>query len=134
MSYSKILDNLYQGNQYSTKIVKNIDIIISIGCNSKHTLSNIENIKFSVKDKFNEDITLLLDLVCEFIHNNILNNKKVLVHCKAGINRSSAFIVAYLIKHNNMNLEEAKKHILKVRKVKFKKNFMDQIKKHFELL
>ena len=43
MSYSKIIDNLYLGNQYSTSIIKNIDTIVSIGCNSKAI--NINNYK-----------------------------------------------------------------------------------------
>ena len=43
MSHSKIIDNLYLGNQYATTIIKNIDTIVSIGCKSKAT--NITNYK-----------------------------------------------------------------------------------------
>jgi len=133
MSYSKILNNLYLGNQYATEVIKNIDMIISIGCNSKHKLKTIEHIQISLRDKDTSDITPFLDLICDTININLLNNKKILIHCKAGINRSTAFVIAYLIKYNDMSLDQAKDHILNIRNVKFKKNFMEQIQMHFNL-
>ena len=131
--YLLAIDNFYLGNQYSTQIIKNVDIIISIGCNSKHISNNVENIKFSIRDKNTSDITPFLDQVCDTINSYLSKNKKVLIHCKAGINRSPAFVIAYLIKYNDMNLEQAKDHIQKVRKIQFKQNFMEQIKIHFNL-
>jgi len=135
MAYSKILDNLYLGNQYSTKIIKNVDVIISIGCNPKHIVSSkIETLKISIRDSITSDITPFLDLVCDTIHDRLQNGKKIIVHCKAGINRSTAFILAYLIKYNNMTLDNAKSHILQVRKVKFKENFVEQITNKYKHL
>jgi len=66
MSYSKILEHLYLGNQYSTEIIKNIDVIVSIGCNSKNK-DNKPNLKISVRDKITTDITPFLDQVTEYI-------------------------------------------------------------------
>ena len=129
MSYSKILDNFYLGNRYSSGIIKTLDLIISVGCNTKN--KTVENIKISLRDNITSNITPHIDYICDTINTYLSNNKKILIHCKAGINRSTAFVVAYLIKYNNMNLEEAKSHILDVRKVKFKKNFIEQIIKHF---
>ena len=131
MSHSKILYNFYLGNQYSTEIIKNLDLIILIGCNSKN--KSVENIKISLRDKITSDITPHINYICDTINTYLSDNKKILIHYKAGINRSTAFVVAYLIKYNDMNLEEAKNHILNVRKVKFKKNFIEQIIKHFSL-
>jgi protein-tyrosine phosphatase len=131
MSYNKILDNLYLGDQYSTQIIKNINLIISIGCCSKHIDKKIENIKISIRDKITSDMTPFIDNVCDLIKERLDNNQKILVHCKAGINRSPAFIIAYLIKYNNMNLDEAKNYLILLRKVKFKENFMNQIENHF---
>ena len=59
----------------------------------------------------------------------MFKNKKVLVHCKAGINRSTAFVLAYLCRYNNMSIEEAQKYILQRRKVQFKDHYISQIKK-----
>ena len=75
MSYSKILNNLYLGNQYATEVIKNIDMIISIGCNSKYKLKTIEHIQISLRDKDTSDITPFLDFICDTININLLNNK-----------------------------------------------------------
>ena len=75
-------------------------------------------------------MTPFIDNVCDLIKERLDKNQKILVHCKAGVNRSPAFIIAYLIKYNNMNLDEAKKYLILLRKVKFKENFMKQIENH----
>jgi len=133
MSYSKIVDNFYLGNQDATQIIKKVDLIISVGCNSKHTSSHVENMKISIRDKDTSDITLFLDTVCDTVNAHLSKNRKVLIHCKAGMNRSPAFVIAYLVKYNGMSLEQAQNHIQKIRKIHCKQNFMEQITKHFNL-
>ena len=64
MSHSKIIDNLYLGNQYSTTVIKKVDTIISIGCQSK--ANNINNFKISIRDKKSSDLTPFLDAVTEY--------------------------------------------------------------------
>jgi protein-tyrosine phosphatase len=133
MSYSKIVDNFYLGNQDATQIIKKVDLIISIGCNSKHISSHVENMKISIRDKDTSDITPFLDPVCDTVNAHLSKNRKVLIHCKAGMNRSPAFVIAYLMKYNGMSLEQAQNHIQKIRKIHCKQNFMEQITKHFNL-
>jgi len=133
MSYSKIVDNFYLGNQDATQIIKKVDLIISIGCNSKHVSNHVEHMKISIRDKDTSDITPFLDPICDTINAHLSKNRKVLIHCKAGMNRSPAFVIAYLIKYNDMSLEQAKNHIQKIRKIHYKQNFMEQITKHFNL-
>ena len=126
MSYSKIIENLYLGNQYSTTIIKRIDTIVSIGCNSK--ANKITNYKISVRDKKSTDLTPHLDNVTDYINEELNKKHKVLVHCKAGINRSTAFVLAYLCKYEKMSIEDAKK-ILSIKRpiVKFQEHYMKQI-------
>jgi len=138
MSYSKIIENLYLGNQYSTTIIKRIDTIVSIGCNSKannitNNITNkntnkITNYKISVIDKKSTDLTPHLDNVTDYINEELNKKHKVLVHCKAGINRSTAFVLAYLCKYEKMSIEDAKK-ILSIKRpiVKFQEHYMKQI-------
>lgn len=38
----------------------------------------------------------------EFIRNAIVEGKNVLVHCFAGVSRSSTIVIAYLIRYHNM--------------------------------
>jgi len=48
MSHSKIINNLYVGNQYSTSIMKRVDTIVSVGCKSK-TEKNVNTYKISMR-------------------------------------------------------------------------------------
>ena len=126
MSHSKIIDNLYLGNQYSTTIIKKVDTVISIGCQSK--ANNINNFKISIRDKKSSDLTPFLDSVTEYINEELNKNHKVLVHCKGGINRSTAFILAYLCKYKDMTIEEGKEWISKRRcSARFQDHYMLQI-------
>lgn len=128
MAYSEIINNLYQGNQFSTKIAE-VDAIVSIGCNSKN--KQIPNFKVSVKDSNKADLTPYLDDATDFIDSYLKKNKKVLVHCQAGINRSTAIVLSYLVRYENMDLLEAQELIVSKRKVRFKEHFLDQIKEKY---
>jgi len=103
---SKITENLFLGNQFSTTIVTDIDVIVSIGCKSKSTLPNIVNQRVSMVDSADSDLTPYFTDVTDFIDEQICANKRVLVHCQGGINRSPTFVIAYLAKHH-MSLQEA---------------------------
>lgn len=48
-----------------------------------------------------------IDESVEFIHQNISENKRVYVHCKAGRGRSATAVICYHIKYKNMSVEEA---------------------------
>lgn len=43
----------------------------------------------------------------EFIHAGLSCDEGVLVVCTAGISRSAAIVISYLIRHNNMTFDEA---------------------------
>ncbi len=103
---SKINENLFLGNQFSTTVITDINVIVSIGCKSKCTLEGINNFKVSIKDCVDSDLTPYLSEVTEFIHEQLSANKRVLVHCQGGVNRSPAFVIAYLARYN-MSLEDA---------------------------
>ncbi len=133
MSYSRIVDNFYLGNQDATQTIRRIDLIVSIGCSSKHASDRVENMKIAIRDKDTSDITPFLDPVCDTINAYLSRNKRVLIHCKAGMNRSPAFVIAYLVKYNGMSLDQAKSHIQKIRRIRCKPNFMKQITEHFSL-
>ena len=44
MSYSKIVENFYLGNQDAAQTIKKVDLIISVGCSSRHVSSHSQNI------------------------------------------------------------------------------------------
>ena len=53
----------------------------------------------------------------KFIEKCKTENKKVLVHCRSGVNRSASIIVGYLIKYQNMNILDAINRVRKQRQV-----------------
>jgi protein-tyrosine phosphatase len=61
-------------------------------------------------DSAEQDIKQHFQKSNEFIENCLRKDGKVLVHCHAGISRSSTIILAYLIKHQNMSFEDALAH------------------------
>ena len=126
--YTKLTDGLYLGNQFSTSIITDIGVIISIGCKSKSTIPSIVNYKVSVRDSVDSDLTPLFGDVTEFIHINLSNNKKVLVHCQGGVNRSPIFAIAYLARYL-MTLEEAVLHVTTLRSsVRIQPHYLHQLK------
>lgn len=86
--------------------------------NVTHILNAGSNISNQYPEKF---IYLSLDLrdlpdfpifkefpnALDFIEKAISSGGCVLVHCNAGISRSATIVLAYLIKHNNMSLNDA---------------------------
>lgn len=64
----------------------------------------------------------------KFIKEAKENNSKVLVHCKMGISRSAATVIAFTMKEYRMSLEEAFKHVKSCRNcINPNHGFMDQL-------
>ena len=49
--YTQLTDGLFLGNQFSTTIITDINVIISIACKSKSTIPSIVNYKVTVLDR-----------------------------------------------------------------------------------
>ena len=60
-----------------------------------------------VADYEGEDIAFLLPKAVRFIHASRHAGKTVLVHCAAGVSRSSTVVIAYLMATTEMNWEAA---------------------------
>ena len=67
--------------------------------------------------------------VLEKMYFALLQNKPVLVHCFAGMQRSCALVACYLVKYNNMTPHDAIDYIKLKRPIAFfgKVNFMETI-------
>lgn len=70
---------------------------MSLGCNSKSLLRNIECYKFSIVDSSESDMSEIYQEGSQLIHEKIENNYRVLVHCKGGINRSPMLVLSLSI-------------------------------------
>lgn len=102
----EILPNLLLGNQLSTQFADQlgVDFIVSIGSKSK--ASTIQNLHIGLKDDKTLNIQNKLAQVIPLIHELLNSGKKVLVHCKAGMNRSPSFVLAYVCKYSKMTIED----------------------------
>ena len=110
---------LFLGDEYDAndKIflqTENIHTIICLADDAKIT-SNNPNIvlyKYNLQDSHECNISLYFDEISDLIHKQDI----VLVNCVAGISRSASFVIAYLMKYYNMNLEDAFVYVRKRRK------------------
>ena len=80
-------------------------------------------------DNSTQDLLDLFNLAFDFINETLSNNKRILVHCFAGKSRSTTFVIAYLIRFQQMKLKEALMHVLRIRpSVMPNQNFMEQLR------
>lgn len=103
----KLSDNLYIGDLKAAtmpKLMKDMDIIINLSCYRYPELESKTYIHEDIPDTPEYDISQHFDKLSEIIHEGILNNKRVFVHCVAGISRSSTIVLAYMIKKTRTSL------------------------------
>ena len=113
---SKIIDNIWIGNMIDSKNEKfvrdkNIEVIFNLTSNVPNTFegkiiyNNIyvkDNLMKSQINKLYES----LDIETKKLRNYVLENKNILVHCRAGAQRSATLVAAYLIRYHKMDLWE----------------------------
>ena len=92
-------NNPYELNKYNIKAV----ITIETHKKSKEILdyykkNNIDYLFLYLADLPTEDISKYFDISYEFIDKHIKKGENVLVHCMAGVSRSSTLILNYLIR------------------------------------
>jgi protein-tyrosine phosphatase len=117
-----VYPNIYLGN---AKFASDIDLLKSLG------ITHIINAAIETPNYFTEFKYLHLEMYDgpqenakryfqtskQFIDDALHNNGKVLIHCWAGISRSTTILTYYLMKTLNISLEEALKIIRKCRPI-----------------
>ncbi|XP_033740764.1 dual specificity protein phosphatase 14-like [Pecten maximus] len=63
----------------------------------------------AMKDNSDENILSSVDKCFDFICDAINTGGRILVHCVAGVSRSASICIMYLMKYNNLSLQEAYK-------------------------
>jgi len=112
---TEIIDNLWLGSIKSASNRKalekrNIETIVSavLGASAIYFFDfNYERAK--LRDVENEDIITEIKRLLPIIHQDLQENKGVLVHCFCGVSRSASLVAAYLMKYNDMTLKQALK-------------------------
>ena len=111
----------------------NIKYILNcaIECKNNTLPKDIKELHLKIRDDKNFDIIPFFQEANDFINQARLDGGKILIHCKLGISRSAAIIIAYLIKYYGLNFNSALKFIKKQRdRINPNKGFMEQLKKY----
>ena len=130
---SKILDNLYLGNNYCASCKNDltklrIKSIVCIGCSPKFK-DTFDYLEIHIRDKETSDLSKYIEISGKYIDDNLSKNNAVLVHCKAGISRSPSIIIAYLITYKKYSFNDAFEFVkLKRPTINPRQTFIEQLK------
>jgi len=146
-SYNEIISGLWLGDKnssHNTDFLEEKKIKCVINCSCDLPFINDNNIikkRIPVNDDLSFDankiILKYLNKCLEFIHENLLNNKNILVHCFAGMQRSATVIACYLMYYYNFRAEHTILYIRNKRNIAFKpyptfNSFIFNYKKNIE--
>lgn len=138
MSLTKIIDNLYLGsyNDIIKEYFKDIgaNVIINVAYECSYECKNMFNCNDEIKyyyypyhDRPQTMINEVFDEIADLIHKNIEQKKTVFIHCYAGKSRSASFILAYLMKYKNYDLDTAYNYVNDLREIYPNLGFLKQL-------
>ncbi|KAM0727314.1 Dual specificity protein phosphatase 19 [Formica fusca] len=115
---ANIIPGLYLSSQdpaVCIDILKKYEIrhILSIGVNISERFDNIRYHTCDLLDLPESNIILLLKRCVDIIH--ATRKENILVHCNAGVSRSPAIVIAYLMIHKKLSYDEAYNKVKKAR-------------------
>ncbi|XP_063377839.1 probable dual specificity protein phosphatase DDB_G0283417 [Cydia fagiglandana] len=103
-----VTEHLYIGSQDCTvdDVLKQYDIknVLSVGINAE---VNVGHKFVQCLDLPETDVKQMLTECLPFIHDSVCRGENVLVHCNAGVSRTSTVAIAYLMQYKGMEFEEA---------------------------
>ena len=108
----EIIDGLYLGNLETSNNQEylesqNITVILNLCETANKQFPNIEYHHIPVADEQTENIFKHFPEFYTIINEALSNNKKVLVHCFAGVSRSSTAVISYIMKSQMISLKDA---------------------------
>ena len=133
----EIIPHLYLGSIGSASNLKQLQ-----NCKITHIVCCARGIKNFFPDKFKylnldildseqADIKQYFEESYKFIDEGIKNNGNVLIHCHAGISRSSTILIAYIMKSKKLKLDKVLEKLrTKREKVNPNSGFIEQLKKY----
>ncbi|XP_072281876.1 dual specificity protein phosphatase 8-like [Pyxicephalus adspersus] len=114
VSVTRILPHLYLGSQNDAMDQEVINengithvLNVSYSCPKPNFISDNHFLRIPINDSYCEKILPWLSAAVEFIGKVELINGKVLVHCLAGISRSAAVAIAYIMRSMGLSLDDA---------------------------
>ena len=119
---TQIFKYLYLGNFANASNIKELKILkinyilnVAIECKNNYSKNEFKELHLNVKDNENFNIMNFFETANDFINECKFNDGVCLVHCKLGVSRSAAFVIAYLIKYLKFSTKNAIEFIKKKR-------------------
>jgi len=104
--------NLYLGGVAVLRHLDAYGITASLSvCPDAPTKSGVKVLQFKIEDSTFQKVSNLFEEAVEWLVEQRLQGEVILVHCHAGISRSSTFLAAYLMTVFNWSKEEAIKYL-----------------------
>lgn len=129
-----ILDGLYIGSESNARNLDELSteqIRCIVNVTSHVPLYHSEQFQYChlpADDTQKQNLLEHFDRAYSFIHQAIENNEKVLVHCVAGISRSPAIVIGFLMRYAKMNMNDAYDFVKRKRSIVSPNlNFMGQL-------
>ncbi|CAD8209249.1 unnamed protein product [Paramecium pentaurelia] len=79
--------------------------------------TEFKSLLININDSVDQEIKSKFEMANDFIHSAIQKNQNVLIHCFAGKSRSASFVIAYLIKYQQMTPLQALKLLQSKRRI-----------------
>ncbi|CAF2886389.1 unnamed protein product [Rotaria sp. Silwood2] len=129
-----IIDGLYIGSESNARNLEELSseqIQCIVNVTSHVPLYHSEQFQYChlpADDTQKQNLLEYFDQAYSFIHTAIENNEKVLVHCVAGISRSPAIVIGFLMRYAKMNMNDAYDFVKRKRSIVSPNlNFMGQL-------
>lgn len=100
------LGNLETSNNYEYLQSQSISVILNLCETPNKQYPNIEYHHIPLKDESTEPIIKHFSEIYSIIENTLEHQKNILVHCFAGVSRSSTAVISYLMKKQQLSLKE----------------------------
>ena len=127
-----IKDKIYLGNYdfaLNNQLLKSKNISCIIVCGSElecKFINEYKYLKINLNDYIEDSLLPHIDKCIKFINEN--KDKKIFVHCNAGVSRSPSIIISYLIKSLNYSFNEAYNYVKNKRNIiKPNEKFMKEL-------
>jgi protein-tyrosine phosphatase len=94
------------------------DAVVSVLNNTDHFIDEFSSkiwLPIKAFDDRDQDISQHFNRVFKFLDNMEKENKKCIIHCQAGVNRSATIVLAYYIHKTNTDLFDAYEYLSSMR-------------------
>ena len=111
---NEIINNIWLGNYKASlnkDFIKNKGIEVIFNCTRSHPFIEDDNIikyRLDVNDHSNDLLRMRknIDWASYTLNHHMKNNKKILIHCHAGLQRSATLLAYTLMKYRNISLNK----------------------------